>query len=73
VRSRSTSVGAPIPDALGVLDKLRQREEILGLADGRATTRLHRTYERQTVASVQRLAATKVQRLDLGLTASECD
>jgi len=42
--------------ALEALDRLHERREILDLADGRQTTRLHRGLERVAVAAVEQLA-----------------
>ncbi len=51
--------GAEDPDrALAVLERLRERREILSLADGRETTRRHRGTERAAVAAARALAGT---------------
>jgi len=42
--------------ALAALEALRERREILDLADGRQTTRLHRGLERVAVAAAEQLA-----------------
>jgi len=42
--------------ALAALDRLHERREILDLADGRQTTRLHRGVERVAVAAAEQLA-----------------
>jgi len=42
--------------ALAALDRLHERREILDLADGRQTTRLHRGVERVAVAAAEALA-----------------
>ncbi len=42
---------------LAALERLGERSEILGLADGRQTTRAHRGMERAAVAAADRLAA----------------
>jgi len=42
--------------ALAALDRLHERREILELADGRQTTRLHRGVERVAVAAAEQLA-----------------
>ena len=42
--------------ALAALDRLHERREILDLADGRQTTRLHRGLERVAVAAAEQLA-----------------
>jgi len=43
--------------AMAALKRLEERGEILGLADGRQTTRAHRGMERAAVAAADRLAA----------------
>jgi conjugative relaxase-like TrwC/TraI family protein len=52
------STGAPASQALGALRQAREEGQVLELADGRLTTRLHRATERQVVATTQQLADT---------------
>jgi conjugative relaxase-like TrwC/TraI family protein len=47
--------GLPIPAAIAQLSDLHDAGELLDLADGRLTTRVHRARERQTVAAADRL------------------
>ncbi len=49
-------VGGDPAQALAALEALRERREILDLADGRQTTRLHRGVERVAVAAAEQLA-----------------
>ena len=57
------SAGAAIDAALAQLQQLREREEILVLADGTGTTRSHRGRERTVVAITQRLTQARVPAL----------
>ncbi|MHB8492831.1 MAG: MobF family relaxase, partial [Solirubrobacteraceae bacterium] len=49
---------------LQALERLRERGELLELADGRMTTRAHRALERQTVALGQELAGARAPAID---------
>ncbi|MHB8492508.1 MAG: MobF family relaxase, partial [Solirubrobacteraceae bacterium] len=49
---------------LAALERLRERGELLDLADGRMTTRAHRALERQTVALAGELAGARAPTLD---------
>jgi conjugative relaxase-like TrwC/TraI family protein len=60
------SAGVGIDDALYGLERLRADGEVLTLADGRATSRPHRTSERRTVSVAERLAAARVTALSPG-------
>ncbi|MGH3260757.1 MAG: MobF family relaxase, partial [Trebonia sp.] len=51
------SAGVPVDDALRPLDELRAAGELLKLADGRLTTRMHRGVERATVAATGQVSA----------------
>ena len=67
------SAGVPIADALEPLRELRAAEEILMLADRTGTTRQHRTRERTTVATAERLAERTVPPLPAALVARETE
>jgi conjugative relaxase-like TrwC/TraI family protein len=67
------SAGAPIQAALDQLRDLRQRDEILVLADGTGTTRDHRARERAVVRIVERLSAAKIEPLPASAAAAEVD
>ncbi len=59
-----TVAGDGDPDrALAVLEQLRERGEILELADGRETTRRHRGTERAAVAAARALADTPTEAI----------
>ncbi|MHB8492738.1 MAG: ATP-dependent DNA helicase, partial [Solirubrobacteraceae bacterium] len=58
---------------LAALDGLRERGELLDLADGRMTTRAHRALERQTVALGRELAGARTARVDEQFTAIETE
>jgi len=49
---------------LAALERLRERSEILQLADGRETTRRHRGTERAAIASARALADTPTEAID---------
>jgi conjugative relaxase-like TrwC/TraI family protein len=68
-----TSAGAPINEALSSLRQLRDEDQVLKLADGRGTSRLHRARERQTVSVMRRLAIDPVQRIDRRAVDREAD
>ena len=55
------SAGTPIQTSLDQLRQLRERDEILLLADGSGTTQDHRGRERAVVAIAQRLTQCRVQ------------
>ncbi len=67
------SAGTPISDALEQLRALRNRGEILLLADGTGTTKDHRGYERAIVAITQRLTATQVDPIPGDSTSQETE
>jgi conjugative relaxase-like TrwC/TraI family protein len=54
------SAGVPISEALSALKQLNETGDLVGLADGRATTRLHRAHEQATVQVAARIAAAPV-------------
>ena len=57
------SAGASIEQSLAALRLLRATREVLALADGRATTRIHRAAERRTVALAEKLAGGRAQEI----------
>jgi conjugative relaxase-like TrwC/TraI family protein len=65
------SVGLRAHDALTTLDAARAHSQVLGLADGRLTTRAHRAAERETVTAIARLAAARVDHLPERLVVGE--
>lgn len=67
------SAGASTAEALAVLVSLRERGELLQLADGTVTTRRHRARERQTVAAAARLADGRVDALPEAFVGHEAD
>ncbi len=67
------STGVPIREALEQLRELRDRDEILVLADGTGTTRAHRGRERTVVSITERLTETQVTPLPAGAAQREAD
>ena len=67
------AAGTPIHEALEQLRELRASEEILVLADGTGTTREHRGRERTVVAITQRLTATELAPLPVGVAERQAD
>jgi len=66
------SAGGFLPArALAALDRLRDRREILELADGRQTTRAHRGTERAAVAAAEQLADGQADAIDPKLVDGE--
>lgn len=57
-------VGEDPARAVEALERLRDRREILELADGRETTRAHRGTERAAVAAARALADTPTEAID---------
>jgi conjugative relaxase-like TrwC/TraI family protein len=64
-------VGLDVDEALGAVDRLTARGELLELADGRLTTRQHRQMEGRTVARARAVAAGQVGPVDPELTERE--
>ncbi|MGI8713936.1 MAG: MobF family relaxase [Solirubrobacteraceae bacterium] len=64
-------VGEDSARAVEALERLRERREILPLADGRETTRSHRGTERAAVAAARVLADTPAEAIDLELVDAE--
>jgi len=64
-------IGGDPARALAALDRLHERREILDLADGRQTTRLHRGVERVAVAAVEQLADGQTRAIPEPLIAAE--
>jgi conjugative relaxase-like TrwC/TraI family protein len=62
-----SSAGAPIQQALELLDQARDEGEVLRLADGRSTTRWHRAAERVTVRSATQLTEATTRPIPAGL------
>jgi conjugative relaxase-like TrwC/TraI family protein len=67
------SAGAPVDTALEQLRELREREEILLLADGNGTTREHRGRERTVLALTQRLTYAEITPLPAVAAGREAD
>ena len=67
------SAGAPIPAALEQLRNLRERDEILVLADGTGTTREHRGREQAVVAIAERLTSSPAEPLAPGAAGVQVD
>lgn len=63
--------GLGLQTAHEALDRLSRAGELLTLADGRLTTRAHRTRERETVELARRHAAARVAPIDPGITRAE--
>jgi len=63
--------GSDPAQALVALEALRERREILELADGRETTRAHRGMERQAVTAVGELAGATSQAIPEDLVDAE--
>ncbi|MEO8968819.1 MAG: MobF family relaxase, partial [Solirubrobacteraceae bacterium] len=59
--------------AIAALERLHDRGEVLDLADGRQTTRAHRSLERSAVASAGRVAAGDVAAIPSRLVDREVD
>ena len=67
------SAGTPIKTSLDQLQQLRERDEILLLADGSGTTQDHRGRERAVVAIAQRLAESRVPPIPEQAAQNEAD
>jgi conjugative relaxase-like TrwC/TraI family protein len=65
------TAGLGVAAALAALDRLDRAGELLGLADGRCTTRAHREREHQTIELARRLAAGRVPPVDPQITQRE--
>ena len=64
-------VGLDVEEALGAVDRLTERGELLVLADGRLTTREHRQSEARTVARARAVAAGQGRPVDAELAEQE--
>jgi conjugative relaxase-like TrwC/TraI family protein len=67
------SAGTSIDDALRPLVELRDAGEILGLADGSATTRAHRAQEHETISSAERVIDHRITALDRDSVVAQAD
>ena len=67
------SAGTPIKTSLDQLQQLRERDEILLLADGSGTTQDHRGRERAVVTTAQRLAESRVPPIPEQAAQNEAD
>lgn len=67
------SAGSTIGEALGQLQALKDRGEVVALADGRLTTRQHRHAEQHTLHTAQQVATGRVAPLAAGVVAEHAD
>ncbi|MGH2882877.1 MAG: AAA family ATPase, partial [Solirubrobacteraceae bacterium] len=67
------SAGIPIDDALRPLVELRDAGEILRLADGSDTTRVHRAREQTTIGAAERVIEHRVTALERGAVVAQAD
>ena len=63
--------GLPIATAVGQLTRLRASGELLGLADGRLTTRAHRAQERRTLIAARQLTETPITHIPAAIIERE--